>query len=224
MAKRIAVIGGGTSGLACIKCCLDEGLEPVCFETSDDIGGLWRFKVRCCMSLILDPLHLSIWRKVGGQALNPETVYCRASINKMLKETKSVCFMAFHLRKIQIQTVLAFITHSLSTLQRRWCATVISPFLLTSQTTCTTHSSWTTSACTLTTSSSNSTSASRSELKGYDDTNCEVRDILYLIFSLVLGFSQVHTFVFLCLLDKSPLCYTKARLLSLWTVGCRDRV
>ncbi|KAK7133345.1 hypothetical protein R3I94_015273 [Phoxinus phoxinus] len=44
MAKRVAVIGGGTSGLTCIKCCLDEGLEPVCFETSDDIGGLWRFK------------------------------------------------------------------------------------------------------------------------------------------------------------------------------------
>jgi len=46
MAKRVAVIGGGTSGLTCIKCCLDEALEPVCFETSDDIGGLWRFKVR----------------------------------------------------------------------------------------------------------------------------------------------------------------------------------
>ncbi|ROL55564.1 Dimethylaniline monooxygenase [N-oxide-forming] 5 [Anabarilius grahami] len=44
MAKRVAVIGGGASGLSCIKCCLDEGLEPVCFETSDDIGGLWRFK------------------------------------------------------------------------------------------------------------------------------------------------------------------------------------
>ncbi|CAM4691641.1 unnamed protein product [Leuciscus chuanchicus] len=44
MAKRVAVIGGGTSGLTCIKCCLDEGLEPVCFESSDDIGGLWRFK------------------------------------------------------------------------------------------------------------------------------------------------------------------------------------
>uniref|UniRef100_A0A673MY53 Flavin-containing monooxygenase n=1 Tax=Sinocyclocheilus rhinocerous TaxID=307959 RepID=A0A673MY53_9TELE len=44
MAKRVVVIGGGTSGLACIKCCLDEGLEPVCFETSDDTGGLWRFK------------------------------------------------------------------------------------------------------------------------------------------------------------------------------------
>ncbi|XP_048064530.1 flavin-containing monooxygenase 5-like isoform X6 [Megalobrama amblycephala] len=44
MAKRVAVIGAGASGLTCIKCCLDEGLEPVCFETSDDIGGLWRFK------------------------------------------------------------------------------------------------------------------------------------------------------------------------------------
>ncbi|XP_048833073.1 flavin-containing monooxygenase 5-like isoform X5 [Brienomyrus brachyistius] len=44
MARRVAVIGGGISGLTCIKCCLDEGLEPVCFESSDDIGGLWRFK------------------------------------------------------------------------------------------------------------------------------------------------------------------------------------
>ncbi|XP_060888111.1 dimethylaniline monooxygenase [N-oxide-forming] 5 [Labrus mixtus] len=44
MARRVAVVGGGGSGLACIKCCLDEGLQPVCFESSDDIGGLWRFK------------------------------------------------------------------------------------------------------------------------------------------------------------------------------------
>lgn len=44
MSRRVAVIGGGSSGLTCIKCCLDEGLEPVCFESSDDIGGLWRFK------------------------------------------------------------------------------------------------------------------------------------------------------------------------------------
>lgn len=47
MTLRIAVIGAGSSGLTCIKCCLDEGLEPVCFESSDDIGGLWKYKVRC---------------------------------------------------------------------------------------------------------------------------------------------------------------------------------
>ncbi|KAK7133348.1 hypothetical protein R3I94_015275 [Phoxinus phoxinus] len=44
MAKRVAVIGAGSSGLTSIKCCLDEGLEPVCFESSDGIGGLWRFQ------------------------------------------------------------------------------------------------------------------------------------------------------------------------------------
>jgi dimethylaniline monooxygenase (N-oxide forming) len=41
--KRIAIIGAGESGLAAIKCCLDEGLSPVCFERTDDIGGLWRY-------------------------------------------------------------------------------------------------------------------------------------------------------------------------------------
>ncbi|XP_029473988.1 dimethylaniline monooxygenase [N-oxide-forming] 2-like [Rhinatrema bivittatum] len=43
MVKRVAVIGAGASGLTAIKCCLDEGLEPTCFESSDDIGGLWRY-------------------------------------------------------------------------------------------------------------------------------------------------------------------------------------
>ncbi|KAE8610765.1 hypothetical protein XENTR_v10012235 [Xenopus tropicalis] len=40
---KIAIIGAGSSGLTSIKCCLDEGLEPTCFERSNDIGGVWRF-------------------------------------------------------------------------------------------------------------------------------------------------------------------------------------
>ncbi|XP_070550979.1 flavin-containing monooxygenase 5-like [Ptychodera flava] len=43
MSKRVAVIGAGASGLTAIKCCLDEGLEPVCFEKDGDIGGLWNY-------------------------------------------------------------------------------------------------------------------------------------------------------------------------------------
>ncbi|XP_068950635.1 flavin-containing monooxygenase 5-like [Petaurus breviceps papuanus] len=42
--KRVAVIGAGVSGLGAIKCCLEEGLEPTCFEESNDIGGLWRYE------------------------------------------------------------------------------------------------------------------------------------------------------------------------------------
>ena len=40
---RVAIIGAGSSGLTCIKCCKDEGLEPVCFEQEESIGGLWHF-------------------------------------------------------------------------------------------------------------------------------------------------------------------------------------
>lgn len=43
MVKSVAVIGAGCSGLVAIKSCLEEGLEPACFELSNDIGGLWRY-------------------------------------------------------------------------------------------------------------------------------------------------------------------------------------
>ncbi|XP_074859427.1 flavin-containing monooxygenase 5-like [Carettochelys insculpta] len=42
--KSVAVIGAGVCGLSSMKWCLDEGLEPACFERSWDIGGLWRFE------------------------------------------------------------------------------------------------------------------------------------------------------------------------------------
>ncbi len=41
--KRVAIIGAGASGLTAIKCVREEGLVPVCFERSDDIGGLWNY-------------------------------------------------------------------------------------------------------------------------------------------------------------------------------------
>ncbi|XP_020826187.1 flavin-containing monooxygenase 1-like [Phascolarctos cinereus] len=43
MVKRVAIVGAGVSGLTSIKSCLEEGLEPTCFERSSDIGGLWQF-------------------------------------------------------------------------------------------------------------------------------------------------------------------------------------
>ncbi|XP_070602882.1 dimethylaniline monooxygenase [N-oxide-forming] 2-like isoform X1 [Erythrolamprus reginae] len=43
MGRKVAIIGAGVSGIASIKCCLEEGLEPTCFEKNDAIGGLWQF-------------------------------------------------------------------------------------------------------------------------------------------------------------------------------------
>ncbi|GFU29827.1 dimethylaniline monooxygenase 5 [Trichonephila clavipes] len=39
----VAIIGAGSSGLRAIKNLKDEGLEPVCFERTGHLGGLWRY-------------------------------------------------------------------------------------------------------------------------------------------------------------------------------------
>uniref|UniRef100_A0A915K378 Flavin-containing monooxygenase n=1 Tax=Romanomermis culicivorax TaxID=13658 RepID=A0A915K378_ROMCU len=41
---KVAIIGAGVSGLICIKVCKDYGFDIVCFEKTNDIGGLWRYK------------------------------------------------------------------------------------------------------------------------------------------------------------------------------------
>lgn len=43
MVKRVAVVGAGIGGLAAIKHCLEEDLDPVCFELRADLGGLWNY-------------------------------------------------------------------------------------------------------------------------------------------------------------------------------------
>ncbi|PIC35760.1 hypothetical protein B9Z55_015014 [Caenorhabditis nigoni] len=42
--KRVAVIGAGASGLPSIRHGLLYGADVTCFEASDDVGGLWRYK------------------------------------------------------------------------------------------------------------------------------------------------------------------------------------
>lgn len=41
--RRVAVIGAGMSGLTTAKALLEEGLEPVVFERSAQIGGVWNY-------------------------------------------------------------------------------------------------------------------------------------------------------------------------------------
>ncbi|XP_031553441.1 dimethylaniline monooxygenase [N-oxide-forming] 2-like [Actinia tenebrosa] len=43
MAKKVAIIGAGISGLGSIKNALDAGLEPTAYERDSWIGGIWRF-------------------------------------------------------------------------------------------------------------------------------------------------------------------------------------
>lgn len=42
--KSVAVIGAGVSGLTSVKSCLEENLDVICYEKSDNYGGLWRYR------------------------------------------------------------------------------------------------------------------------------------------------------------------------------------
>jgi len=43
LAKRVAVVGAGPSGLVTVKELAEEGHEPICFERAADVGGVFRF-------------------------------------------------------------------------------------------------------------------------------------------------------------------------------------
>ena len=46
MAKRIAVVGAGPSGLVTVKELVEEGHQPTCFERAAGLGGVFRFGER----------------------------------------------------------------------------------------------------------------------------------------------------------------------------------
>lgn len=43
-AKLVAVIGAGAGGLTTIKSLKEEGFYVVCYEKTDDLGGLWKYR------------------------------------------------------------------------------------------------------------------------------------------------------------------------------------
>ena len=43
---RIGIIGGGASGAAACKACIEEGFDVVVYEKTDCTGGLWRYRER----------------------------------------------------------------------------------------------------------------------------------------------------------------------------------
>ncbi|WP_428332493.1 NAD(P)-binding domain-containing protein [Novosphingobium sp.] len=68
MAKRIAVIGAGASGLAVLRAFQSakaKGVdvpEVVCFEKQDDWGGLWKYSWRTGLDQYGEPVHGSMYR------------------------------------------------------------------------------------------------------------------------------------------------------------------
>jgi NADPH-dependent 2,4-dienoyl-CoA reductase/sulfur reductase-like enzyme len=66
LAKRVAVVGAGPSGLVTVKELLEEGHEPACFERAAGLGGVFRFGER-------DPHALESWFRSRRRTAAPRS-------------------------------------------------------------------------------------------------------------------------------------------------------
>ena len=67
MSSDVLVIGAGVCGLTAIKACLEEGLNPVCFERYDDLGEV---TVAVCKTLLASISYRSIGMLRNGKRIN----------------------------------------------------------------------------------------------------------------------------------------------------------
>lgn len=44
VSKRVCVVGAGMSGLCALKACLESGHNATCYEKTDGVGGLWKYR------------------------------------------------------------------------------------------------------------------------------------------------------------------------------------
>eukprot|EP01006_Ploeotia_vitrea_P003655 TRINITY_DN113002_c0_g1_i1.p1 TRINITY_DN113002_c0_g1~~TRINITY_DN113002_c0_g1_i1.p1 ORF type:complete len:548 (+),score=64.51 TRINITY_DN113002_c0_g1_i1:35-1678(+) len=63
--KRVAVIGAGLCGLASIKHLTDAGLDVVCFEGEEALGGLWKYSDEERHSSVYRSTHINTGRDVN---------------------------------------------------------------------------------------------------------------------------------------------------------------
>jgi cation diffusion facilitator CzcD-associated flavoprotein CzcO len=59
---RVAVIGAGSSGITGLKGLVDAGLDAVCYEKSDRVGGNWAYRNPNGMSAAYRSLHINTSR------------------------------------------------------------------------------------------------------------------------------------------------------------------
>jgi len=60
---KVAVIGAGSSGITALKGLVDRGIDAVCYEASDRVGGNWVFGNKNGMSASYRSLHINTSRE-----------------------------------------------------------------------------------------------------------------------------------------------------------------
>ncbi|MBY6226366.1 NAD(P)-binding domain-containing protein [Ferrimonas balearica] len=63
---RVCIIGAGPSGFTALKALREAGIETVCFEASDDIGGNWYYNNPNGQSACYQSLHIDTSKTKAG--------------------------------------------------------------------------------------------------------------------------------------------------------------
>lgn len=58
MKRRACVIGAGPSGITALKNLLDEGIEAVCYDRNDRVGGNWIYSEKPSHSSVFETTHI----------------------------------------------------------------------------------------------------------------------------------------------------------------------
>lgn len=58
MKRRVCIIGAGPSGITALKNVLDEGLEAVCYDRNDRVGGNWIYSEKPSHSSVFETTHI----------------------------------------------------------------------------------------------------------------------------------------------------------------------
>lgn len=58
MTRRVCVIGAGPSGITALKNVLDEGLEAICYDRNDRVGGNWIYNEKPSHSSVFETTHI----------------------------------------------------------------------------------------------------------------------------------------------------------------------
>ncbi|XP_068950796.1 flavin-containing monooxygenase 5-like [Petaurus breviceps papuanus] len=114
--KKIAIIGAGVSGLGAIKSCLEEGLEPTCFEESFDIGGVWRYEEKS------EAGRPSIYRSVTSNSSKEMTSYSDYPVPdhypNFLHNSKMMDYVRMYAKHFDLLKYIHFLSKVCSVRQR----------------------------------------------------------------------------------------------------------
>lgn len=104
--KKILVIGGGFSGIGSVVHIKEDGMEPVCYELSDNFGGNWRYRkeTRYGQASIMPTTIINHSKELGAISMFPP----RKEFNNYMKHTELLQYITELVEKFDVEKYIHY--------------------------------------------------------------------------------------------------------------------